>query len=90
MDVFSRSLIYPVIACDAIDGRDGSRKDSGMTDCRIGGQVADKSVFTGKAFIQQSPEASGLVAVVITVEVIPAHLVNDDAYDEFGASYGLD
>ena len=59
-----------------------------MTDGGESGQMADKGIFAGEAFGQESPEPAGSIAVVIAVEVIPAHLVHDDADDQFGAGQG--
>lgn len=86
---FSRGLVDPVVAGDAVDGGDGAGEDGGVADGGIGGEVVDVGVFTGEAFGEEAAESAGGVAGGVAVEVVPAHLVDDDADDEAGTGWLL-
>ncbi len=47
-----------------------------MPDCGDCWHIIDKSVLTAKAFLQRPLETIRLIAFVVAVQVIPAHLIN--------------
>lgn len=59
--------------------------DAGVSDGCDGGHVVDHVVFTGVSFGEQAFEASFAEFIVIEVEIVPAHLVDDESDDEFGS-----
>lgn len=79
IDVFAGGLVDPVIAGDAVNGRDGAREDGAVADGGERREVADVGIFAGEAIVEEAFEAACSIAVVITIEVVPAHLVDDDA-----------
>lgn len=56
-----------------------------MSDGCDGGHIVDHGVFAGVAFGEQAFEALFAEFIVIEVEVVPAHLVDDESDEEFGA-----
>ena len=55
-------------------------------DCR---DIVYHCVLAIEAFVHHALEATVAIEVVIAVEVVPAHLVYHDAYDEFRSVLGV-
>ena len=82
-----RSFVVDVepVACNAVDGGHGTGKDARMAQGRDSGGVVDLAVLAGVAFGEQPLEAAFSILVIIVVEVVPAHLVDDEPHDQLGA-----
>ena len=65
--------------------RYGACKDRGVPNSSYRGNVVDHRVLAGKAVIQQPFESSVPVFTIEAVEVIPSHLVDNDANHQFGS-----
>jgi hypothetical protein len=50
-------------------------------------QIIDHRIVAAISSLQQSFKPSLPIPVIIPVQIIPAHLVDDDAYHQFGAGY---
>jgi len=77
------SLDDIIICGDTMDGRHGARINTAMARPGKGGNVIYLRVFAAKAIVQQTFEPIALVAVIKAVQIIPAHLVDHDAYYQF-------
>ena len=77
------SVHVEVVAGDAVEGRCGSGVDAGVSDTCHGGHVVDEGVVAVEAFVDESAQTSLFVFVVVDIEVVPPHLVDDESYDQF-------
>lgn len=53
-----------------------------MADSRDSGQIVDKRILETVALIEQTAQAIGTILVIIIIEVVPTHLVDDKADDK--------
>ena len=75
--------LVPFVTHDAVDGGCRSGVYGSMACGGDGLCVRNESVLTGKSFTQHSFQSFFTISCVETVEVIPAHLVDHDAYHQF-------
>jgi hypothetical protein len=52
-------------------------------------QVTDIDILTGKTLVQQSPETTRTIPCGVSVQVIPAHLVYNDADNQLRPCHRL-
>ena len=71
------------VASDAVERRCSAGVVARMADSGNGGHVVNHLVFAVESFAHHSLEASFAKLVVVVGEVVPAHLVEDDAHHEF-------
>ena len=58
--------------------------DAGVADGGDGWDVGQGGVLAGVALAEHSPESTLCVVFLIAVEIVPPHLVDDDAHHELG------
>ena len=74
------AVFEEVVAADAVERRRGAGIDGRVAYRRYRRDIVDQAVVAGKALTYQPPEAVVGKLVVVTRQVVPAHLVYDDAY----------
>src|SRR5690606_31250 len=75
----SASIIYPIITYNAMQGRNRTGVNTGMSRCGITGQIIDISFLTIKSLLHQSLKSTFLIAIKIAIQIIPAHLIHYNA-----------
>jgi len=76
------AILHEVVAGDAVDGRNGTCIDRGVTDGGDRRNVRDATVLATESFVQESLETTLAVASLIAIEIIPTHLVNNQSHDQ--------
>ena len=74
-----------VVACNAVEGGCRARVDSSMSGSGHRGHIVDDGVITPVAILEQGLEAT--LAPLIVIEVVPPHLVHNQAHNQFGPLY---
>ena len=87
--VFARrhflAIDVKVVASNAVQGGHRASIVAGVSDGGDGGQIVNHLVVAAEAFVHQTLEAALAKLVIILGEIVPTHLVNDDAYHQLGA-----
>ena len=68
-----------------MDGRHRTGENRGMSHAGDRWDVVDHGVLAAVALVEHSFETTLAIQVIVAVEIIPTHLVNNDAHYEFGA-----
>ncbi len=82
--VFLRCAIPPLICDHAVGHWEGAGGNGGVADAGFGGGVRIGGGAIPGAFLDEAFEAAGPL-VAKFVDVVAAHLVDDEEDDEFGA-----
>ena len=68
-----------------MDGRNGTGPDRRVADGCNRRDIRNLAVFYAESFAEHSLESAFAVAGVVAIEIIPSHLVDNDAYNELRA-----
>ena len=80
--IYYLSILHEVISCNSVDGRNGTGPDRRVADGCNRRDVRNLAVFYAESFSEHSLESAFAVAGVVAIEIIPSHLVDNDAYNE--------
>ena len=83
--VHNLSILHEVISGDSVDRRNGTGPDRRVSDGCNRRDIRNLAVFHAESFAEHSLESAFAVAGVVAIEVIPSHLVDNDAYNELRA-----
>ena len=72
-----------------MEGGSGAGINAGVADAGDGGHVVDHAVLAGVAFVDEAFQSAIDKVLIVIVEVVPAHLVDDESDDELRALYFL-
>lgn len=78
------SVFHKVVAGNAVYGGHAAGIDAGVADGGDGWDVGQGGILASVALAEHSPESALGVAFLIAVEIVPPHLVDDDAHHELG------
>ena len=81
--VHNLSILHEVIASDSVDRRHGTGPDRRVADGCNRRDVRNLAVFYAESFSEHSLESAFTVAGVVAIEIVPSHLVNHDAHNQF-------
>ena len=79
------SVFHEIVGGNAMDGRHRTGENRGMSHAGDRWDVVDHGVLAAVALVEHSFETTLTIQVIVAVEIIPTHLVNNDAHYEFGA-----
>ena len=85
----AEGVVVEVVAADAVEGWRGTGVDAGVADGGDGGHVVDHAVLAGVAFVDEAFQSAVDKVLIVIVEVVPTHLVDDKSDDELRALYFL-
>ena len=83
--IHNLSILHEVVACNSVDGRNGTGPDRRVADGCNRRDIRNLAVFYAESFAEHSLESAFAVAGVVAIEIIPSHLVDNDAYNELRA-----
>ena len=83
--VYHLVAVAEVVRCNAVSGRTGSSIDAGVSHTRYGRHIVEHLVVARESLVDETLHSALAELVVIVVEIVPTHLVDNDAYHQLRA-----